>query len=178
MIPSKKEGNESNLSEVLPVACCLELRSGARACQQSFTLKNIRGGKGASINNVDKQEEGRDCPNFQTYQYICLRRGVKNPQNFVDVVYGCPLKQVRGARETTLFSLKHTRINVLVGTWKLFGLLICHCYCFVLKRRALKPDVIFLIINIRTINTPNIDTYKEMYSMQNCGYLLSSNFQK
>ena len=75
MIPSKKEGNESNLSEVLPVACCLELRSGARACQQSFTLKNIRGGKGASINNVDKQEEGRDCPNFKTY-YIFVYEGV------------------------------------------------------------------------------------------------------
>ena len=78
---------------------------------------------------------------------------------------------MRGVRETTLFSLKHTRINVLVGTWKLFGLLICHCYCFVLKRRALKPDVIYLIINIRTINTPNTDTYKVMHSIRNYGCL-------
>ena len=57
--------------------------------------------KGVSINYVDKQggERGEGSPKCQRY-YINLfselvnegERGVKNSQNFVNVVYGCPLE--------------------------------------------------------------------------------------
>ena len=50
---------------------------------------------GASINYIDKQGEGAKCQQY--YISLCSKfvneggGGVKNPQNFVNVVYGCPL---------------------------------------------------------------------------------------
>ena len=54
--------------------------------------------KGASINYVDKKGEG-EVAQMSTIlhklnEQTCQRRGrgAKNPQNFVNVIYGCPLK--------------------------------------------------------------------------------------
>ena len=63
-----------------------------------FISKNKQCDKGASINYVDKQEGGRGFPNVNdtTEAYLVNLStkgggGVKNPQNSVNVVYGCPL---------------------------------------------------------------------------------------
>ena len=55
--------------------------------------------QGASINYVDKQRGGRGSPKCLRYNISLfsklvnemVRGGVKNPQNSVNIVYGCPL---------------------------------------------------------------------------------------
>ena len=75
--------------------------------------------KGTSINYVDKQGGGRGLPKYQRY-YISLFSklvneggGVKDPQNSVNVVYGCTLSQKRVEREASEASLSSSISNIL-----------------------------------------------------------------